>query len=355
MEPHAAGQAHARAAARRSRPQRHARGRRPTVSCWPTAPTWPPGSFAAVVVDLAPTILYYLGVPVGRDMDGFRADRPVSARPTPIEHPMTLRSPATSGENVLRLRRQLFNAAPRGREEVPMPRCPSAPFRVSAHPPVRAASSPVPVPSRAARRSRRLSCPSSWMPTAWRARSRASRTRFVERNRGVEDLALVGIRAAACRSPAPARRATLQARIARRRRADRRARHHAVPRRPDAPRRRPAAGRPPHRRSRFSHRRPADPAGRRRALHRPDDPGGARRAHRLRPAAAPFSSSSLVDRGHRELPIRADYVGTQHADLARSRACRSGWSRPTAGTKWRWRDDAPPQRCTAATCSASTI
>ena len=92
---------------------------------------------------------------------------------------------------------------------------------------------------------------------------------------------------AACRwragSPAPERHQ-------RRRRADRRARHHALSRRPDAS----AVGpQPVVRRTEipFSIDDRTHPARRRRALHRPDDPRGARRADRLRPAAARSSSS----------------------------------------------------------------
>ena len=119
-------------------------------------------------------------------------------------------------------------------------------------------------------------------------------------------------RARAGRHPDPRRAARAAARPGdsrhqRPRRADRRARHHALPRRPDAPRGRRAAGRPPHR-DPVLDRRQAHPAGRRRALHRPDDSRGARRADRVRPAAGD-SAVVLVDRGHRELPIKADYVG----------------------------------------------
>ena len=56
------------------------------------------------------------------------------------------------------------------------------------------------------------------------------------------------------------------------------------------------------------HRRQDRRAGRRRALLRPHDPGRARRADRGRPAAG-VQLAVLVDRGHRELPIRADFVG----------------------------------------------
>jgi len=39
------------------------------------------------VVDLAPTVLYYLGVPVGRDMDGF-ARTDLLAATYAVEHPV---------------------------------------------------------------------------------------------------------------------------------------------------------------------------------------------------------------------------------------------------------------------------
>ena len=129
---------------------------------------------------------------------------------------------------------------------------------------------------------------------------------IVERNRGVDDSRSSACAAAACRSRG-ASRSALQA-DHRRRGPDRRARHHAVSRRPDAPSGRAAAARPPHR-DPVLDRRPQDHPRRRRALHRPDDARGARRADRLRPPARRFSWSSLVDRGHRELPIKADYVG----------------------------------------------
>ena len=174
---------------------------------------------------------------------------------------------------------------------------------------------------------------------------------ILERNRGVEDLALVGIRARGVPHCRAAGRASQGAR--RRRRADRRARHHAVSRRPDAARRRAAAGHPPHRDSVLD-RRPPDPARRRRALHRPDDSRGARRAHRLRPAAAPFSSScssTAVTASCRFAPTTSAATSRPRA----SRACRCGSPRSTAATKWRWKDDAPPPRSAAGTCSASTI
>ena len=111
---------------------------------------------------------------------------------------------------------------------------------------------------------------------------------ILERNRGVEELALVGIRARGV--PLARRLAALVGDIAGARGADRRARHHALPRRPDAPRvgAQPVVGQ---HRDPVLHRRQADPAGRRRAVHRADDSRGARRADRIRPAASRFSWS----------------------------------------------------------------
>src|SRR6185436_8187408 len=80
---------------------------------------------------------------------------------------------------------------------------------------------------------------------------------------------------------------------------DRHARHHALPRRPDAHRRRRPAGRPPHRDS-VLHRRHAHPAGRRRPVYRADDSRGARRADRVRPA-----QGHPADRARRPRPPRA--------------------------------------------------
>ena len=51
-----------------------------------------------------------------------------------------------------------------------------------------------------------------------------------------------------------------------------------------------------------------DSAGGRRAVYGPDDAGGPRRPDRLRPSRS-IQLIVLVDRGHRELPIKADYVG----------------------------------------------
>ncbi len=63
-----------------------------------------------------------------------------------------------------------------------------------------------------------------------------------------------------------------------------------------------------HRRARRRHHRALRDPGRRRPLLRPHDP---RRARRVKDLGRPRSVqlAVLVDRGHRELPIRADYVG----------------------------------------------
>ena len=63
------------AAARRRREARRWAARtwtRPTASCWPSGDGVRPGAWwrAASVLDLAPTILYLMGLPVARDMEG---------------------------------------------------------------------------------------------------------------------------------------------------------------------------------------------------------------------------------------------------------------------------------------------
>ena len=87
------GQARARVDGRQPAHQRHprARARRLRAGIRPTGsrPGRPP---RASVVDLAPTLLYFLGLPVGRDMDGFAridcfkpsftSDKPVTYIPT---------------------------------------------------------------------------------------------------------------------------------------------------------------------------------------------------------------------------------------------------------------------------------
>ena len=111
---------------------------------------------------------------------------------------------------------------------------------------------------------------------------------ILERNRGLDELALVGIRTRGV--PIARRLARALERDQRRRRADRRARHHALPRRPDAPRRsgRSRSCAAPRSRSRSTTGRSCWSTT---CSIRPDDSRGARRADRLRPAEAPFSWS----------------------------------------------------------------
>jgi pyrimidine operon attenuation protein/uracil phosphoribosyltransferase len=47
----------------------------------------------------------------------------------------------------------------------------------------------------------------------------------------------------------------------------------------------------------------------------------------------------LVDRGHRELPIRADYVG-RNIPTSRQQSVQVRLVETTAGMRWRWKDDA---------------
>ena len=68
---------------------------------------------------------------------------------------------------------------------------------------------------------------------------------------------------------------------------------------------------------------PGRRARRRRALHRPHGP---RRARRARPSSAgprAVQLAVLVDRGHRELPIRADFVGKNLPDQRGRRRARA--------------------------------
>ncbi len=63
---------------------------------------------------------------------------------------------------------------------------------------------------------------------------------------------------------------------------------------------------------------------RRRALLGPDHSGGPGCAERSWQAAAPCGSAVLVDRGHRELPIRADFVGKNlPTSVAETHPCTS--------------------------------
>ena len=127
---------------------------------------------------------------------------------------------------------------------------------------------------------------------------------IVEANRGVDDLVLVGMHT----------RGVPLARAPRRR--DIRLRGRAKCRsgaidiglyRDDLPPARHAT-QPPAQRHSDRHRGQGRRPGRRRALHRAHRPRRPRRARRLRPPAR-IQLAVLVDRGHRELPIRADYVG----------------------------------------------
>ena len=96
-----------------------------------------------------------------------------------------------------------------------------------------------------------------------------------------------------------------------------------------APDRRPAG------RALLAHRLPARGhdrrARRRRALHGPHRAGGDRGAVRLRPPGR-VQLAVLVDRGHRELPIRPDYVG-KNLPTSRDRARQ----RPPRGERRRRR------------------
>ena len=80
------------------------------------------------------------------------------------------------------------------------------------------------------------------------------------------------------------------------------------------------------RRRRRRRRRP----GRRRAVLRPHHPGRARRAARPSAGRRAVQLAVLVDRGHRQLPIRADYVG-KNIPTALATTSASSWPRSTAG------------------------
>ena len=71
---------------------------------------------------------------------------------------------------------------------------------------------------------------------------------------------------------------------------------------------------------------------RRRPLHRPHDPRRDRRAASTTAGPARVQLAVLVDRGHRELPIRPDYVGknlpTARGERVQVRARRGGRGRP---------------------------
>ena len=117
-DPHRLARARARRVSARLRHQRRARR----------------SSAAASIVDLAPTVLYYLGLPVGRDMDGFartdlfrahlhaRTSGDVHRDARTIDDVVSAVAVAVADRDrnrlVIRLQSLLFNAVPRGREEV---------------------------------------------------------------------------------------------------------------------------------------------------------------------------------------------------------------------------------------------
>ena len=127
---------------------------------------------------------------------------------------------------------------------------------------------------------------------------------ILERNKGADDLVLLGI---------PTRGVPLARRLAER--------IAAVEGAPvpvgslditmyrDDLRLRPARALEPHRDPARRHRRQGRRPRRRRAVLRPDRPGRARRPRATSAGPRSVQLAVLVDRGHRELPIRADYVG----------------------------------------------
>ena len=185
---------------------------------------------------------------------------------------------------------------------------------------------------------------------------------IVERNRGVDDLALVGVRSRGV--PLARRLARALQADHRRRRADRRARHHAVSRRSDAPPGRAAAARPQDRNP-VLHRRPHDHPRGRRALYRPDDARGARCADRLRPAAKRFSWSCSSIAATASCRSRPTTSARTCRPSQPARACRCGCTRSTASDEVviereegePWKPFTPPRsrspRFAARTCSAS--
>ena len=148
---------------------------------------------------------------------------------------------------------------------------------------------------------------------------------LIERGGDLEQLALVGIHT---RGVPLARRLRDAGRRAERGRAGARRRRHLLPsrRRPRARAR--GAAPPAAARARDGARLPARGedlrARRRRPLHGPDDPG--RRSTRCSTTGVPRACSSPCSStaGHRELPIRPDYVGKNlPTALGRARARRA--------------------------------
>ena len=95
---------------------------------------------------------------------------------------------------------------------------------------------------------------------------------------------------------------------------------------------RPARALRPHRDPGRRHRRHGRRPRRRRALLRPHDPRRARRAAATSAGPRAVQLAVLVDRGHRELPIRADYVGKNLPDLARASGSRVQLDRASTAT-----------------------
>ena len=152
---------------------------------------------------------------------------------------------------------------------------------------------------------------------------------IIERNgaRGHRRLALVGIHT---RGVEVARRLADLIEESRSRPARfRHARHFHAPRRPAPPR--PADLHPAHAASYRPGRAHGDP-GRRRFFHGPHGSRRARCAGANSVARGRIQLASLVDRGHRELPIRPDYTGLEVAtDLGRTayRSASRRWTRRT--------------------------
>ncbi len=181
--------------------------------------------------------------------------------------------------------------------------------------------------------------PSSWMRTVSAAprpyRPRNRRTQQGRRRTGLDRRAHRGVRSLSRLAPPLTR-------DHRRRRADRRARHHALPRRPDAH----AVGpQPVVRRTEI----PFSIDDRKILLvddvlyTGPHHARGARRPDRLRAA-----EGHSADRAGRPRPSRAAHQGRlrrqEPAHTRSTRACRCACRRPTAPTKWSLASEVPHPR-----------